>query len=401
VRDEPVDDLAERWRDEFPILAHTLYMISNSLGAMPRRTESSLAEYARLWATRGVRAWEESWWELAGEVGDRIGGIIGAPEGSVSMHENVTTATMVALSALEPRPGRDTVLATGGEFPSLIYLLREQARSGLRLDLVPTEPNLSLRTDRLIERIDESTLAVVLSHVLFRSSFLVDVEPVVARARERGACVVLDVYQSAGVVPVDVTRLGVDHAVGGCLKWLCGGPGTGFLYTRPDRLRSARPRFTGWVAHREPFAFDTAELRPRGDALRMMNGTPAVPTYFAARGGLDIVAEVGVDRIRERSSRMTARILETVDERGWRSVASRDPTRLGGTVAIDVPDGLAVSRELKARDVLVDYRPGVGIRFSPHFYNRFEEVDRALSDLREIIDAGDYDRGRRTRSLVT
>jgi kynureninase len=401
VKDEPGGDLAERWRDEFPILAETLYMISNSLGAMPRRTEGALAEYARLWATRGVRAWEESWWELAGEVGNRIGSLIGAPPGSVSMHENVTTAAMVALSALEPRPGRDTVLATEGEFPSLIYLLREQARSGPRLELVPTEPDLSLRVERLIDRIDESTLAVVLSHVLFRSSFLVDVEPVVARARERGACVILDVYQSAGVVPVDLSRLGVDHAVGGCLKWLCGGPGTGFLYTRPDRLKALRPRFTGWVAHREPFAFDTGELRPREDALRMMNGTPAVPAYFAARGGLEVVAEVGVDRIRERSSRMTARMLEVVDERGWRSVASRDPARLAGTVAIDVPDGLAASRALKARDVLVDYRPGVGIRFSPHFYNRLEEVDAALAALREVVESGDHGPNRRKRSLVT
>jgi len=401
VKDEAGGDLAERWRDEFPILAETLYMISNSLGAMPRRTEGALAEYARLWATRGVRAWEESWWELAGEVGNRIGSLIGAPPGSVSMHENVTTAAMVALSALEPRPGRDTVLATEGEFPSLIYLLREQARSGLRLELVPTEPDLSLRVERLIDRIDESTLAVVLSHVLFRSSFLVDVEPVVARARERGACVILDVYQSAGVVPVDLSRLGVDHAVGGCLKWLCGGPGTGFLYTRPDRLKALRPRFTGWVAHREPFAFDTAELRPREDALRMMNGTPAVPAYFAAQGGLEVVTEVGVDRIRERSSRMTARMLELVDARGWRSVASRDPGRLAGTVAIDVPDGLAVSQALKARDVLVDYRPGVGIRFSPHFYNRLEEVDAALAALREVVESGDHGPHRRKRSLVT
>src|SRR6185503_6178867 len=351
-----------RWREEFPILSRTVYMISNSLGAMPRRAADRLAEYAGTWATRGIRAWEDRWWNMPLEIGNRIARIIGAPDGSVSMHENVTTAQMVALSTIRPSRARRRIVCTAMDFPSMIYLYREQQTRGLELTVVPCEDDLSVRAERIIDAIDESTAVVALSHVLFRTSFIVDAAAVVARAHEAGARVVLDGYQSAGIIPVDVTRLGVDFFTGGCLKWLCGGPGNAFLYTRPDVLREARPSFTGWVSHRAPFAFDTGEFEARDDAMRMMNGTPAIPAYYAALGGLEIIGEVGVDRIRDTSKALTARLLALVDQYGFRSMSTRDPERLAGTVAVVVPDALAVSRTLKARDVLVDYRPPVGIR---------------------------------------
>jgi kynureninase len=200
----------------------------------------------------------------------------------------------------------------------------------------------------------------------------------------------LDVYQSAGIVPLNVTDLGVDFANGGCLKWLCGGPGNGFLYTRPDLLRTLTPRFTGWLALAHPFAFEIEPGELREDGMRMMNGTPPVPAYYAAIPGLEIIAKVGVEAIRERSCRMTARLLDLVDARGWRTPTSRDPRRVAGTVAIDVPDALPASRALKARDVLVDYRPRVGIRVSPHFYNTCEELDRLVETLAEVLKAGAF-----------
>jgi kynureninase len=213
-----------------------------------------------------------------------------------------------------------------------------------------------------------------------------DVGPIVERARRHGAVVVLDAFQSAGIIPLDVTALGVEFATGGCLKWLCGGPGNGFLYVRPDVLKTIRPRFSGWLARANPFAFDIADDTLREDAMRMMNGTPTVPTFYAALPGLDILREVGVARIREKSRRMTAHLLELVDRHRYKTVTSRDPERVAGTVAIDVPHASEICKTLNARDFVVDYRPGVGIRVSPHFYNTFEEIDRLVAEIAELVE---------------
>jgi kynureninase len=395
-----MEELA-KWRDEFPILSQTVYMISNSLGAMPRRTADHLAEYARTWATRGVRAWEERWWEMPIEVGNKIARVIGAPAGSVSMHENVTTAHMIALSSLQPSASRRRIVCTEMDFPSMLYLYRAQQARGFEVAVVPAEDDLSIRAERLLDAIDDTTAVVACSHVLFRTSDILDAAAIVQRAHDVGAPVILDAYQSAGVVPLDVSALEVDFAVGGCLKWLCGGPGNAFLFTRPDLLKTIRPSFTGWLSHRAPFAFDTGAIDPREDAMRMMNGTPAIPAYYAALAGLEIVDAVGVDRIREASQTLTTRLLTLVDQYGFTSVSPRDPARRAGTVAVDVADAIHVSRTLKARDFLVDYRPPVGIRISPHFYNTTEEVNRIMAEIAEIARTKDYAPGPGHGGLVT
>jgi len=394
------DDL-ERWRPEFPILERTVYMISNSLGAMPRGAAESLAEYARTWATRGVRAWEERWWEMGREVGDKVGAIIGAPAGSVSMHENVTTAIMVALSGIRPHPGRNRIVCLGADFPSTIYLYRAQEQNGFELTIVPAEKDLNVRVDRALDAIDGRTALVSLSHVLFKTSYIMDAAAIVARAHEAGAHVILDGYQSAGIIPVDVASLGVDFFVGGCLKWLCGGPGTAFLYTRPDVRSVLQPRFTGWFAHRTPFAFDIGALAARSDSMGMMNGTPAIPAYYAALPGLEIITAVGVERIRAKSRLMTRLVFDLADRYGFPSLASRDPDRLAGTVAVDPPDALQVSRALKALDFVVDYRPGVGVRISPHFYNTTGEIERLMAEMARIVAHKAYDADAAPRSVVT
>lgn len=397
-----MDDLA-RWRDEFPILARTVYMISNSLGAMPRRTARDLAEYAETWATRGVRGWEDRWWEMPREVGDKIARIIGAPAGSVSMHENVTTAHAVALSCLRPTGARRRIVCAAMDFPSMLYLFRAHEAAGFEMTVVPAEDDLTVRTDRFLDAIDDTAAVVAFSHVLFRTSYIMQTAEIAKRAREAGATVILDTYQSAGIVPLVVTALDVDFAVGGCLKWLCGGPGNAFLYTRPELRRQVKPTFTGWVSHRNPFAFDTHPVEDRdvrADAMGMMNGTPSIPAYYAALAGLDIIHEVGVNRIRAKSIELTGKLLALADQYGFPSVASRDPERLAGTVAISVPDALQVARTLKAREFLVDYRPPVGVRLSPHFYNTTDEIDRVMAEMASIVRKRDYV-GEKTTSLVT
>jgi kynureninase len=384
-----MNDLS-RWRDEFPILSRSVYMISNSLGAMPRGVENSLAEYADTWATRGVRAWAERWWTLDREVADLLGAIVNAAPGSISLHENVSTAHAVALSTIAPPGPRDTIVCTAGDFPSMVYQFRAQQALGFRLVVVPAREDFTVDVSRVVEAIDERTAVVAVSHVLFKSSFILDPAPIIERAHAVGAPVMLDLYQSAGIIPVDLAALGVDFAAGGCLKWLCGGPGNAFLYTRPDRLATLRPRVTGWFSHPEPFAFSIDEFEPLPDARRMANGTPAIPAYYAAMPGLGIIREIGVDRIRAASRELTGALLAAIDRHGFRTIASRDPDRLAGTVAVDVPDALAVARTLNARDFVVDYRPGVGIRLSPHFYNTRDEVEAAIEEIARIVDRRDY-----------
>jgi kynureninase len=397
---ESADEL-ERWRVEFPIVQDSIYMISNSLGAMPRGAAEGLSRYAATWAARGIRAWEETWWEMAGQVGDKVAAIIGAPKRSISMHENVTTAEAVILSCLQPKDRRRKIVCLEMDFPSLIYLYRAHEAWGYDVTVVAGEADLTMSVARLVEAIDESTLVVALSHVLFRNSYIMDVRPVVERAHAVGARVILDTYQSAGIIPVNVTALEVDFAVGGCLKWLCGGPGNAFLYTQPDLLPHLSPRITGWVSHSDPFAFDVGPARARADAMRMMNGTPSIPAYYAAMAGLDIVREIGVERIRAKSKRMTRHLLDLIDRSHFVSTAPRDPDRIAGTVALMVPDAKYVARALKARDFLVDYRVNAGIRISPHFYNTLSELDGLMDEVVRIVTQKDYDTSAPFTSLVT
>jgi kynureninase len=362
-------DLAA-WRSEFPILGATTYLISNSLGAMPRGAAAQLAGFAETWATRGVRAWEEGWWELPVTVGDMVAEVIGAPRGSVTMHQNVTLAEAVVLSCFEPSGRRNKIVFEDGNFPSVQYFYH--AQPGLKVVAVPVE--------RLVDAIDEETLLVPISHVLYKSSYVQDVPAVVEKAHRVGAHVVLDIYQSAGVMPLDVRGLNVDFAVGGCLKWLCGGPGNGFLYVRPG-LEHLTPRLTGWLAHANPFGFEPPPIRYADAPFRFLNGTPQVPCLYAAIEGLRIVREVGITRIREHSARLVARLLRQIDSHGFASITPRDPARRGGTVAVNPPGAQAISRELLDRDFLIDYRPDAGIRISPHFYNTEDECDAIISEI--------------------
>jgi kynureninase len=373
------------YRAEFPILERTTYMISNSLGAMPRGVYDSVHAYCDAWAVRGLRAWEESWWMMAREVGDAIGGLMNAEPGSVSVHLNVTSCQAVVASCFDFSGRRNKVVYSDMNFPSIMYFWEGQRSRGARVHMVRTDDGVHVPTERLVEAIDEETLLVPISHVVFRSSYIKDVKAIVEKAHRVGARVVLDCFQSLGNVPVDVQALNVDFAVGGVLKWLCGGPGTSYLYVRPDLALKLEPNFTGWFANENPFAFEIGATKYGEPPFRFMQGTTNVPGFYTAMPGLKIIREAGIGRIRDKSKKMTARLIELADQRGWQVNAPRDPEQRGGTVAIDMPSSREVCQELLRRDVLVDYRPRAGVRFSPHFYNTLEEIDRAIATVDEIL----------------
>ncbi|MGE3820193.1 MAG: aminotransferase class V-fold PLP-dependent enzyme [Isosphaeraceae bacterium] len=372
-------------RERFPILNSTNYLISNSLGAVPAAAEDRLREYFEVWAARGVRAWEESWWTLANDLGDLVGPLIGASRGDVVFQPNVTLAHALLFSAFDFQKGRPRVVTDAMHFPSILYLIDGLRARGAEVVVVPTEDGLTVDAGRLVDAIDERTAIVNVSHVLFKSSYIHDIESISERAARVGAVTIVDGYQSVGSIPVDVDALNVDAYVGGCLKWLCGGPGAAFLWVRPELRQRLSPALTGWMAHRRPFAFEPV-LDRRDDAWRFLHGTPAIPALYAAMAGLEVVNEVGIPVIRAKSRRQTSRLLELADARGFPCVTPRDPERRGGTVALDVPHGYEVSRGLKAREILCDYRPGAGVRLSPHFYTRDDELDGAIAAIAEILE---------------
>ena len=378
------DDLL-KYRPQFPILERTTYLISNSLGAMPLGVYDAMKGYADTWATRGVRAWEERWWMLAAEVGDEIGVLMNAPKGSVSTHQNVTTCQAVVASCFDFSGKRNKVVYSDMNFPSVMYFWEAQQSRGARVHMVKTDDGITVPLQRLLDAIDETTLLVPISHVIFRSAFIQDAKAIIEKAHRVGALVVLDTFQSLGTVPVDVQALNTDFACGGVLKWLCGGPGVGYLYVRPDLGKTLEPKFTGWTAHENPFAFEIGPNRYADPPYRFMNGTPHIPALEAARPGLKIVAEAGIDRIREKSRRQTGRLIELASKHGWRVNSPHDAEQRGGTVSLDVPDPQDVCRELIRREILVDWRPKAGVRMSPHFYNTDEELEAGISAVEEIL----------------
>ncbi len=380
------DDELLSYRSQFPILEKTLYLINHSLGAMPERVYDRLRDYADAWATRGIRAWEEGWWEMPVTTGDKVARIIGADPGSVAMHQNVSVCQAIIISCFDLSQKRNKIVYEAMNFPSVMYVYEAHTRAaGARVVEVPSDDGITIDTERMVDAIDEETLLVPISHVLFKSAYIQDVKAIVEKAHRVGALVVLDVYQSAGAVPFSVKDLDVDFATGGSVKWLCGGPGAGYLYVRPELRDRLEPKVTGWMAHRAPFAFEPGEIDYAGDIHRFLHGSPAIPALYAAESGYDIINEIGVERIRAKSVRLTERLIELADERGWRVNSPRDSSKRGGSVIIDVPHADEVVRELAARDVLVDYRPGAGVRVGPHFFNTDDEIERIIEEIEDIL----------------
>ena len=379
-----------KWRSEFPILEKTGYLISPSLGAMPRATYDQLHEYADAWATRGVRAWAEGWWDMPVTIGNEIARIIGADPGSVVMHQNVSICQSLILSCFEPTPQRNKIVYSELNFPSVMYVYEAHARSGnLRIETVKSDDGISVPLERMLDAIDETTLLVPFSHVLFKSAFLQDAKAIIDKAHEVGAMVVLDTYQSAGTVPFSVKELNADFATGGSVKWLCGGPGAGYLYIRPDLQNKLQPKTTGWMAHENPFAFDT-ELQYASNVTRFLHGSPGIPALFAAKAGYEIINEIGVDKIRAKSTRQTEYLIQLAEEAGFQVTSPRNPAQRGGTITVAHEHAAAMAKELVRREFIIDFRPGAGIRISPHFYTTDDELELVIKELKKIGDSESY-----------
>jgi len=382
-----------KWRSEFPILEKTVYLVSHSLGAMPGGVYDKMREYADVWATRGVRAWGEGWWEMPRNVGNMLGRIIDAPENSVVMHQNVSIAQSLILSCFEPASKRNKIVYEELNFPSVMYVYEAHARGGkFRIETVKSTDGMTIDLQKMLDAIDEETLLVPVSHVLFKSAFLQDAAAIIEKAHSVGAYVVLDAYQSAGTVPFSAKELNVDFVVGGSVKWLCGGSGAGYLYVRPDLQTQLEPKITGWAAHSEPFAFLPGDIEYADSIERFLHGSPSIPALYSAQSGYKIIAEIGVDKIREKSQRQTQKLIELAESEGFTVTSPKNPEKRGGTIAVSHEHANLMAKELIRREFIVDFRPGAGIRVSPHFYTKDEELELFVKELKDIRDTKDYER---------
>ena len=358
---------------------------------MPKRTYDRLHEYAETWATRGVRAWAEGWWDMPVTIGNEVARIIGADPGTVVMHQNVSICQSLILSCLQPTSKRNKIVYSELNFPSVMYVYEAHARDGqLKIETVKSDDGITVPLDRMLAAIDESTLLVPFSHVLFKSAFLQDAKAIIDRAHEVGAMVVLDTYQSAGTVPFSVKELDADFATGGSVKWLCGGPGAGYLYVRPDLQQKLEPKTTGWMAHESPFAFDT-ELRYAPNITRFLHGSPAIPALYAAVSGYQIINEIGVERIREKSVRQTDYLIQIAEEAGFRVTSPKNSAQRGGTITVGHEKASSIAQELIRREFIIDFRPGAGIRISPHFYTTDQELELVIDEMKKIRETNAYE----------
>lgn len=380
--------LINRHRDEFPTLASGIHLFSHSLGPVPSAARESMIAYCDAWEHHTSEdAWATSWWELSQRVGDRIARILGGESGSVQIQPNASIGLATVASCFDFNASRrNKVVTTALDFPSMEYIWEAQREIGARVEVVPSTDGISVSLERILETIDQETCLVALSHTSFRSSYRVDARAIVERAHEMGALVLLDVYQSAGVLPLKAADWKVDFLIGGSIKWLCGGPSCGYLYVRPDLQRDLRPRLTGWVAHDAPFDFAHAPMRYARSVRRFAQGTPSIPALYSALPGLDIIESVGILQIAAESQRRTQRMIDFALSRGWTINTPLEPDQRGGSVMIGATDARVMAELLAERRVFVDWRPGAGLRVSPHFFNTDEEVDDAMNILAELMD---------------
>ncbi len=380
---DPIADSLLEHRAKFPALAQCVHLISHSLGCVPAQAKEDLGEFFDLWQTKSITAWSD-WLPEVDKAAARISKIISAQPGSMIMQQNVSGIMATLASCFEYTPERNKVVYEALQFPTVSYVWQAEARRGAECVLVPSADGTTIDADAMCAAIDERTVCVPMSHVVFSSAYIQDVRKICDKARSVGAHVILDCYQSVGTVPFDVTELGVSFACGGSVKYLCGGPGAAWLYVRPDLIEQFSPRVTGWFGNEAPFAFTMPAQSYADTVWRYMGGTPAIAALYQSRAGQQIIADIGIRAIREKSLVMTQTCIDWVDELGFKLNSPRAEAQRGGSVVFDFVGAADICRELNRRAFFCDHRPSAGIRIAPHFYTKREEIDLFFGELKKI-----------------
>jgi len=368
----------EAWRTEFPILQTRTYLNSCSLGALSRRSMGYLGEYQALWNTMGASAWYELWMGRIGNLRSRVAEFWNARETEVAFSPSVSAALSSIASAVDYGK-RNRVVVAELDFPTLVY--QWLARPEVEVVVVPSDDGIGIPPERWAEYVDERTAIVATSHVFYGTGYIQDLAPIAKAAHDAGALFLVDGYQAVGQVPVDPRASGADVYVGGPLKWLLGGPGLAFLWVREERIPELVPTVVSWFGAEDQFSFRTDAFEPRGDAGRFALGTPAVPTVYTALGGMEIILEVGMERVRERIDALTEDLVGRLRGAGHELKISDRRDRRSGIVMVRVEDSAASVAALAEKGIVVDKR-GPYVRVSPHFYNTVEENARFVAAMR-------------------
>jgi len=395
-------------RSEFPVLEKCVYLISNSLGAVPKKSRENLLAFYSLWAEEGVSAWKKEWWDMSRKAGNQIAALLNAGEDEIAMMPNATHCHWVALSTMfksEERK-RNKVVITDQDFPSSMYAVRNiSSHMGWEVDKVECGKSTFLDVEEVLERIDDRTLFVATSHVYFKSAQIQDIAAIATKARSVGALTLIDGYHAPGCYPVDLKDLSVDFYVGGCLKWLCGGPGTAFLYVRPELALTLEPVLTGWFAHRSPFTF-SEEMEFTSGSFKFMSGTPPIPCLYTALAGLEAIDDVGIEQIRQKSIFQTELIIRRAKERNYLLFTPEKSSVRGGAVSVNLPHAFQVKQALEEKRIKVDFRKGNAsepdvIRIGPHFYTKDEEIEALFDEIDALYKSGEYQKYSDTINHVT
>ncbi|HEY8633769.1 MAG TPA: aminotransferase class V-fold PLP-dependent enzyme [Candidatus Dormibacteraeota bacterium] len=371
-------------RSEFPLLERYIYFNACSLGPLPRRGRAALAKYAQDWDEKGTPAWFSDWFPLLARFRERIAELLRAPAGTTAIAPSVSVALTTLAGGLPLPPGRDKILIGELDFPTIGH--QWLSRPGFEVEFVPSRDGMTIPPEAFAERIDSRTALVATTHLFYTTGYLQDVRAIADAAHAAGALCLIDGYQTCGCVALDVEAMGCDAFVGGCLKWLSGGPGNAFLYVRPDLIPQMRPQGTGWFATRDPFSFTLQELAFADDARRLETGTWAVPSHYAGLAGLELILEVGVENIQERLRDLTDRILERCDAAGVKTFTPRERERRCGIVTLECDEPEEVEAKLHAEGVIVDSRPG-RVRLSPHWCVTASELERGLDLVLDKVKA--------------
>ena len=360
-------------RAEFPLLERYIYFNACSLGPLPRQGRAALARYGQDWDEQGTPVWYSTWLPLLARFRDKVGELLHAPAGSTAIAPSVSVALTTLATGLPLPSGRSKVLIGELDFPTIGH--QWLSRPEFEVEFVPSRDGMTIPPEAFAERIDSQTALVATTHLFYTTGYLQDVRKIADAAHAAGALCLIDGYQTCGCVPLDVEAMDCDAFVGGCLKWLSGGPGNAFLYVRPSLIPSIRPQGTGWFATRDPFSFTLQELTFADDARRLETGTWAIGCNYAGLAGLELILEVGVDKIQERLRDLTDRILERCDEAGVKTFTPRERARRCGIVTLECDRPEEVEARLHSAGVIVDSRPG-RIRLSPHWCVTEEELER-------------------------
>ncbi len=366
----------ERIRAEFPILAARTYLNTCSLGALSRRSEAYLDEFRERWHTMGASAWYEHWLARIEDLRRKVAAFWGAASAETALLPSTSVALSVVAESVPPSR-RNRVVCSELDFPTLTY--QWAVKPGIELVVLESPDGVRMDPEQYAEAVDDRTLFLATSHVFFTTGYVQDLRALSDIAHRAGAWCLVDGYQGAGQVPLDLSSTGADFYTGGPLKWLLGGPGLAYLYVRDDLVRRLEPRITSWFATEDQFGFDPRAFRYHSDARRFEMGTPSVPTVHTALGGQEIVDEVGIARIAERNRTLTQHLVERCREAGF-SLRLAEPAHRSAIVMVRHDDPAGAVAHLAGRGIIVDHRPG-HVRVSPHFYNTEEELDRCVQAL--------------------